>query len=104
MADSISATTTVVGVKDALRVLNSIDKQARRDLTKDFKQITAPVTNDIKAKLPKSAPLSGMARKWTTASGFQMFPYSDRCIRQKGQGISWRVNKPGNIFCALHRP
>jgi hypothetical protein len=78
MADSISATTTVVGVKDALRVLNRIDKQARRDLTKDFKQITAPVTNDIKAKLPKSAPLSGMARKWTTASGFQMFPYSDK--------------------------
>ena len=62
MADSISASTTVVGVKDALRVLNSIDKQARRDLTKDFKQITAPVTNDIKAKLPKSARAT-----WQTA-------------------------------------
>lgn len=78
MADSISASTTVVGVKDALRILNNIDKQARRDLTKDFKQITSPVTNDIKAKLPRTAPLSGMARKWTTASGFQMFPYNDK--------------------------
>jgi hypothetical protein len=61
-----------------LAALNKINPTARRELTKDFKQITAPVTNDIKARTPRSAPLSGMNRKWTTASGFQMFPYSDK--------------------------
>ena len=96
MADSISASTTVVGVKDALRILNNIDKQARRDLTKDFKQITAPVTNDIKAKLPRSAPLSGMARKWTTASGFQMFPYNDK-QNKVASGVQIKHTESGAI-------
>ena len=75
---AISTSVEVVGVKEALAALNKIDKQARRELTKDFRQITAPVTNDIKARTPRSAPLSGMNRKWTTASGFQMFPYTDK--------------------------
>lgn len=78
MADNISASVEVVGIKEALAALNKIDKQARRDLTKDFKRITAPVTDDIKGKVPRNAPLSGMARKWTTQSGFQMFPYNDK--------------------------
>ena len=78
MADGVSTSVSVVGVKDALRVLNTIDKQARRELTKDFKQITAPVTDDIKNRVPRTAPLSGMNRKWTTSSGFQMFPYDGK--------------------------
>ena len=78
MVADISASLEIVGIKDALKKLNEINPQARRQLTKDFKQITSPVTNDIKGRLPRSAPLSGMARKWTTASGFQMFPYTDK--------------------------
>lgn len=71
----VSVDIEVVGIKDALRELNSIDKEARRKITQDFKRITKPVEQTAKALMPKAAPLSGMERKWTTKSGFQMFPY-----------------------------
>jgi hypothetical protein len=54
----------VVGLKDALKELNDIDKKLRRQITRDFKQIMAPVVADAQARLPQNAPLSGMARSW----------------------------------------
>ncbi len=72
----VSTSIEVVGVKDALAALNKIDKKARRALTQDFKQIIAPVTYDIQARIPRKPPLSGMAYKWTTSTGFQMFPFN----------------------------
>lgn len=74
----IETTMSVVGIKDALKKLNTIDPQARRQLTKDYKIITAAVVQDVKDSIPFGPPLSGMARKWTTASGTQIFPYGSK--------------------------
>ena len=72
---SVSASVEVIGIKEALRELNSLDKEARSKLTRDFKQITKPLEQTARQLMPKSAPLSGMERGWKTKSGFQMFPW-----------------------------
>lgn len=55
-----------VGLKDALKELNSIDKKLRRSITTDFKSIVKPVLEEADRLLPDEAPLSGMARSWTS--------------------------------------
>lgn len=70
----------VVGVKEALRNLNKIDKVARRQLTKDYQQIVSPIVNEARALTPNDAPLSGMAFQWKGRGAKQtkpIFPWSD---------------------------
>ena len=71
----VSTRIEVVGLKDALKTLNKIDKTLRREITKDYKKIVQPVITDANALVPQSAPLSGMSRNWKTRSGFQMLPW-----------------------------
>jgi hypothetical protein len=70
-----SARIEVVGLKDALKTLNKVDKSLRREITKDYKKIVQPVINDADNLVPSGVPLSGMARSWKLRSGFQMLPW-----------------------------
>ena len=72
---SVGVSMEVVGIKDALRELNNLDKEARRKITRDFKRITKPVEDAARRLIPPTAPLSGMERAWTTKSGYRMLPY-----------------------------
>ena len=58
----------VVGLKDALKELNDIDKKLRRKVTSDFKKIMKPVLDEARTRIPDQAPLSGMARSWKPGS------------------------------------
>lgn len=60
----VRADIQVVGIKDALRELNGIDKRARRDLTKRYKEAVQPVLDEIRKRFPTKAPLSGFERGW----------------------------------------
>ena len=71
----VSTKIEVVGLKDALKTLNKIDKSLRREITKDYKKIVQPVIDDANKLVPTNAPLSGMTRNWATRSGFQMLPW-----------------------------
>ena len=64
---NVETNASVVGLKEALKELNSFDKVARRQVTKDFKRITQPVVDTAKGKIPFGPPLSGMTRNWTPA-------------------------------------
>ena len=67
----------VLGVKEALRELNQIDKSLRRQITKEFKAIGAPVVNEAKSRVPKAPPISGWGRTWKTPdTRFQMLPWN----------------------------
>ena len=61
----------VVGVKEALRELNSIDKQARRQVTRKFREIMAPTVAQAQQFLPSTAPMSGWERYWNPRPGVQ---------------------------------
>ena len=61
---SVSAEINVVGVKDALRELNDVDKRLRRQITKDYQEIVQPVVSVARSLVPTEAPLSGFGRFW----------------------------------------
>lgn len=84
----VSARVEVVGLKDALKTLNKIDKSLRREITKDYKKIVQPVIDDANKLVPSTVPLSGMARNWKTGSGFQMLPW----IPGMKQKIAAKIN------------
>ena len=78
-------TVKVYGIKNALKELNKIDKSLRREVTKDYKKIVAGVIADAKEAIPQVAPLSGLNRKWTTKSGYEIIPDGgwNKAISQK---------------------
>jgi hypothetical protein len=86
--DSVSTKVEIVGLKDALKTLNKIDKSLRREITKDYKKIVQPVIDDANKLVPSNAPLSGMARNWSTKSGFKMLPW----IPGMKQKIAAKIN------------
>lgn len=53
----------VVGLKEALKTINKLDKQVRRQLTKDFEQAASPMLDAIRQSVPTEPPLSGFATK-----------------------------------------
>jgi hypothetical protein len=66
---AVSTNIEVVGLKEALRDLNNLDKKARRDITKRFKEVVDPVIKEIQSNFPTNAPLSGFQRAWNPARG-----------------------------------
>lgn len=68
---SMTTSVEVVGVKEALRELNSIDKRARREITTRFRQIMQPAVGAAQSLLPTSAPLTGWERVWNPQEGLQ---------------------------------
>jgi hypothetical protein len=66
-----NVSTEVVGVKEALRELNQIDKRARRQITRRFREIMKPTLSDAQSLLPAKAPMSGWERYWNPQEGLQ---------------------------------
>jgi len=66
----IYAHVEVVGLKEALKELNTFDKSLRRQITRDYKAIVAPIERDAKQRLNSlgsKSPLSGWSRNWNPA-------------------------------------
>ena len=71
----VTANIEIAGLKDALKTLNKIDKTLRTEITRNYRSIVKPVIADANSLIPSGVPLSGMARNWTTKSGFKMLPW-----------------------------
>jgi hypothetical protein len=54
----------VQGVKEALAILNAMDKKTRRQITRDFAEIAKPMVMEAKRLLPGDAPMSGWKRAY----------------------------------------
>ena len=67
---TVAATMEVQGVKEALAILNSIDKATRRQITRDFAKIAGPMVEYAKKHLPHDAPMSGWERAYNVG-GFE---------------------------------
>jgi len=72
----IETTVQVVGIKDALKTLNKIDKSLRREITRDYKMIVQNVVDDAYQAIPLKEPLSGWSRKWAPKQ-YEIFPWSN---------------------------
>lgn len=69
----------VVGVKDTLKDLRTLNPQMRKQFARDAKQIAAPITTAAKAKYPQM-PLSGMRYRWMQ-KGRHLLPWDARRAR-----------------------
>lgn len=71
----IEARIEVFGLGQALKDLNKIDKVLRRDITKDYKRVTAGLVSDIQSAIPLNYPLSGWQREWNLRGQYEVFPW-----------------------------
>lgn len=85
MPNPIETKVSLIGTKEALRALNSIDKKARRQVTKDYAQIVSSVVQDARQSTPQEPPISGMKYSWKARRVSAIFPWnnakSDRAIK-----------------------
>jgi hypothetical protein len=93
----------VVGLKEALKELNTIDKKLRRQITTDFKKATQPVLSDARTRLPDKPPLSGMARSWQSRSGAELMNWQPAMVERNlkaftsGKSIRSRGGYKSNV-------
>jgi hypothetical protein len=90
----------VLGAKDALKSLNKIDKQLRKQFNADAKAVAAPAIEEAQRNYV-AMPLSGMARKWNT-NGRQVFPY-DRAKAVKGVQIKVDTSRKSSNAIAIQQ-
>jgi len=64
MAASVTVDVTVLGIKDALKQINSIDPKLRRAITKEYKSIVAPIVKSAQEAYPELPPMSGWSRAY----------------------------------------
>ena len=81
------ASIEVLGVKQVLRDLKTIDPEARKQFAKDAKQIAAPIVVAAQGRYPAQV-LSGMKYRWTQ-NGRQLLPWDQRKARR---GITVKVD------------
>ena len=74
-AGGIEARIEVFGLGQARKDLNKIDKVLRRDITKDYKRVTAGLVSDIQSAIPLNYPLSGWQRQWNLRGQYEVFPW-----------------------------
>jgi len=55
----------VVGIKEALAHLNTLDKKIRRQITVEFRELAAPLLMEAKEDVPGKAPMSGWNRSYS---------------------------------------
>jgi hypothetical protein len=80
-------TIKVFGVKEALKEINGIDRQLRKDINAKAKDIAKPAVDGIKNAYPPQY-LSGMARPWSQ-KGRQLFPYQQSAARK---GVQLKID------------
>ena len=66
----------VVGIKEALAHLNTLDRSIRRQITVEFRELAAPLLMQAKEDVPGKAPMSGWNRSYTPGkSGGNILPW-----------------------------
>ena len=73
---TVVASIEVVGIKEALAHINTLDKKLRRQITLDFKELAQPILMQAKEDVPGKAPMSGWNRSYTPGkSGGNILPW-----------------------------
>ena len=101
---TFSATVEVVGLKEALKELNQVDKRLRREITRDYQKIVDPIKRDANAELNSignKPPLSGWNRAWDPRNA--RADLSDpvrRMVRETRLRLEaeGRITKRGGVF------
>lgn len=82
---AVSAQVDMVGVKDTIRHLGSIDKELVKEFKAKASEIAAPAIRAVQAEY-RQVPLSGMERKW---QGGRVFPFN---VARAQKGVRFRLD------------
>lgn len=78
----VNTRTEIAGVKETLRELSKLDRNAANDLKREARNIMKPIVNTAKAEIPDTA-LSGMSRNWTSKkTGAKLTPWDGTQARK----------------------
>lgn len=77
----------VIGVKETIKELRSLDPELRKQFNKDARKIAEPITNEAKSRYPAKY-LSGMGRTWSQR-GRKLFPYTQRDAQR---GVVFKID------------
>ena len=77
----------VVGIKDTLKDLRTLNPEMRKQFARDAKQIAAPITNEAKGNYPQ-LPLRGMKYRWRQR-GRDLLPWDARRTRS---GVTVKID------------
>jgi hypothetical protein len=78
----VSPQIQIAGVKETLRELSKLDKEAAKELRREARQIMKPIVTTAKTNIPDEA-LSGMSRAWTSNKvGAQLTPWNGSTARK----------------------
>lgn len=77
----------VVGIKDTLKDLRTLNPEMRKQFARDAKQIAAPITNEAKGNYPQ-LPLRGMKYRWRQR-GRDLLPWDARRARS---GVTVKID------------
>lgn len=89
----IRTSVQVDGVQKAIKVLNTMHPDIRKQFNKDAKLILRPMTDDAKSRYPDTY-LSGMGRSWDSG---RIFPYTRQKAR-RGVKVSVQQERNGTLL------
>ena len=93
-------TMEVKGVKEALAILNAMNKKTRRQITTDFAEIAKPMVQEAKRLLPGDAPMSGWNRsyKYSTGTGNALLPWLGAAEARSVKAFTSGSKKKSAVF------
>lgn len=77
----------VVGIKDTLKDLRTLNPEMRKQFARDAKQIASPIILEAKSNYPQ-LPLRGMKYRWAQ-KGRQLLPWDARRARS---GVTLKID------------
>jgi len=92
MAESV----TLVGVKQTLAILRSVEPDVYKQLNKDIETILKPAKQNIKRAIPTVAPLSGMMGNGRTSWSQVSVKTSKSLVAKSGSKLVQIVSKSTN--------
>ena len=89
----IRTSVQVDGIQKAIKVMQTMHPDIRKQFNKDAKLILRPVTDDAKSRYPDTY-LSGMGRDWQSG---RIFPYTRQNAR-RGVKVSVKQERNGTLL------
>ena len=101
MMEGVTTTIEVMGLKDAVKYLNSVEPGYRKAYVANMKMVAQPMTDAMKSQYDNSRFPSGTKRRWSP-EGRQVFPLT---AANAVKGVSLRVNnkKQGAAFSVMQK-
>jgi hypothetical protein len=89
----------VVGLKEALRDLNKLDRELRKEINRDIQKVVKPIAQMLDQRVPQGPPLSG----WQTSGGKKPWAPRKFTVRTDARAPRRRVGAPSHITLSVVR-